>query len=299
MMAMATGYLRIGEFSERVGVSAERLRAWEQRYGLLAPDRSAGGFRLYSDDDTARVQRMRAHLERGISASEAARLAREAAAAPMPTGDTAATASLDASAGRLRERLEAYDDAGAHTVLDEALATFTVETVLRDVVLASLVAIGKRWASGELSVAQEHFASNLLRSRLLGLVQGWGQGVGPRVVLATPPGELHDLALIVCGLALSRQGVRVVFLGADCPIDTLETAVATLRPALVLLAALDASRLAAVERSVRALVDRVPVYLAGAGASAELAGDLGATYVGEDPVGAAPSLAGAALAPAP
>ena len=65
--------LRIGELSRRVGVSDHVLRAWESRYGLLQPMRSAGGFRLYSEVDELRIHRMQAHLADGLSAAEAAR----------------------------------------------------------------------------------------------------------------------------------------------------------------------------------------------------------------------------------
>ncbi len=69
------GALRIGELSRRVGVSDHLLRAWESRYGLLRPMRSAGGFRLYTQSDEGRVRRMQSHLARGLSAAEAARAA--------------------------------------------------------------------------------------------------------------------------------------------------------------------------------------------------------------------------------
>ena len=68
-------HLRIGALSRRVGVSPELLRAWEQRYGLLRPLRSRGGFRLYSPADEERVRSMQRHLDAGVSAAEAARLA--------------------------------------------------------------------------------------------------------------------------------------------------------------------------------------------------------------------------------
>src|SRR5512146_2518353 len=70
-----SAHLRIGELSRRVGVPPELLRAWEQRYGLLQPVRSAGGFRLYTTADENRVRSMRRHLDAGISAAQAARLA--------------------------------------------------------------------------------------------------------------------------------------------------------------------------------------------------------------------------------
>jgi methanogenic corrinoid protein MtbC1 len=290
---MDDGYLRIGEFSQRVGVSPERLRAWERRYSLLTPDRSNGGFRLYSDADVARVQRMLGHLERGASAAEAARLAVEAPAVAGPAD--AGPVRLDAEVARLRACLDDFDDAGAHGVLDDLLATFALETVLRDVLLPYLRDLGDRWLSGEVSVGQEHFASNLLRARLLSLAQGWGQGAGPRAVLAAPPGDHHDLGLIMCGLCLARQGLRVVFVGADSPIETLITTVHTVRPALVLLAAMDPTALEAVRDSLRELGDEVPLYLGAGGASAEFAEELGATYVAGDPVSVAVELARSAV----
>ncbi|HXV03786.1 MAG TPA: MerR family transcriptional regulator, partial [Gaiellaceae bacterium] len=74
--------LRIGELSRRTGVAPELLRAWERRYGLLRPQRSEGGFRLYSGADERRVELMRRHLRRGLAAAEAARLAAAAGDTP-------------------------------------------------------------------------------------------------------------------------------------------------------------------------------------------------------------------------
>src|SRR4029079_5079284 len=92
--------VRIGELSRGVGVPGGSLRAWERRYGLLAPSRTPGGFRLYGEDDVARVLAMRAHLNAGVSAAEAARLALAedvaVAAAPAPVADASElVAALD------------------------------------------------------------------------------------------------------------------------------------------------------------------------------------------------------------
>ncbi|MGA9634349.1 MAG: MerR family transcriptional regulator, partial [Solirubrobacterales bacterium] len=75
--------LRIGELSRRTGVRADTLRAWERRYELLRPERSDGGFRLYGRDDESRVRAMKALIDSGVSASEAARLA---VSSPAGTG---------------------------------------------------------------------------------------------------------------------------------------------------------------------------------------------------------------------
>src|SRR5829696_8387999 len=114
------------------------------------------------------------------------------------------------------------------TAPDRLFAAYTVEMVLREVILPYLHSLGERWEAGEVSVAHEHFASNLLRGRLLGLAQGWGQGRGPGAILACVPGEHHELGLLAFGVALHRRGWRITYLGTDSPID----AVADIAPSL-------------------------------------------------------------------
>lgn len=168
--------LRIGELSRRVGVSVESLRAWERRYGLLAPSRTPGGFRLYGENDIARVVAMRNHLDHGLSAAEAARLALAEQLDTRPSTPGPVTDS-----GDLAEALDRYDEAAAHRALDRLLATLTLDVVLADVLMPYLHDLGERWERGEVSVAQEHFASNVVRGRLTALTRFWtaARGGGP------------------------------------------------------------------------------------------------------------------------
>jgi DNA-binding transcriptional MerR regulator len=268
-------YLRIGELSRRTGVSPELLRAWERRYALLRPQRTDGGFRLYSHDDLLRVEAMRAHLARGVSAAQAAELA---------AGETAAGAPASGDVGAaLRDALDALDDTGAQAAFDELLARYSVDSILRDVILPYLYDLGQRWASGAASVAQEHFASALLRGRLLGLARGWDQGSGPRAVLACAPGELHDLSLIVFGLALRRHGWRITYLGADTPLATVAETAATLDPDIVVIVAI-ATPLDDERDALTALAAQRPLALAGSGVGDRLAASVGARRLAGDPV---------------
>jgi DNA-binding transcriptional MerR regulator len=283
------GHLRIGELSRRVGVSAELLRAWERRYGLLAPTRTEGGFRLYGDEDERRVRRMLGHLEAGVSAAEAARLA-------LLEPDEGAPADLSAPqpgalAAPLRAALDDFDEAAAHAALDRLLATFALDTVLRDAVLPYLHELGERWMRGDASIAQEHFASALLRGRLLGLARGWGNGSGPRALLACVPGDQHDLALIAFGLALRGQGWRITFLGPDTPLATIADTARLLRPALVVVAATTAERARAAKGGLAEVAATAPLALAGSGISARIAADVGALHLEHDPVTSAERVA--------
>lgn len=230
--------MRIGELSRRTGVSPELLRAWEQRYGLLRPHRSAGGFRLYSVEDEIRVRRTTALIGEGLSASEAARVASGSPA----EDDGQAASALDGLAAELRQALDAFDGTGAHRVLDRLLGTFSIRFVITDVLIPYLRDLGERWADGTITVAQEHFAAHLLRGRMLAAAGDWGAGGPSSVVLACLPGEDHDLGLIFFGVLLARRGWRVTFLGADTPFETLETTVHALRPTVAVLATLDEGR---------------------------------------------------------
>jgi len=280
------GYLRIGELSRRVGVSPELLRAWERRYGLLQPTRSSGGFRLYSSADENRVRAMQQSLASGLSAAQAARAA-------LLGGDGGATPAPDLSESRaaLQEALERYDEGEANALFDGLIATFGTDTVLVEVVLPLLRSLGDGWVEGQITIAQEHFASSVLRGRLLGLARGWGRGSGPAAVLACPPGEQHDLPLLVFGIALREAGWRITFLGADTPIATIESAASSVAASAVVLTAITPKRLRAVEPELRALARETTVAIGGAGAEPALAEQLGTMLLQGDPVGGAAAFA--------
>jgi DNA-binding transcriptional MerR regulator len=287
MTAPAHGYLRIGELSRRVGVSPELLRAWETRYGLLRPSRSAGGFRLYSDEDEARVRLMRMYQERGLSAAEAAQLAASAEPAAGPEDHAEANGRVRAEVVRLRDALDAFDEAGAHAAIDSLVGALSVDALVREAVIPYLEELGRRWESGEASVAQEHFASNVIRGRLLGLARGWGQGTGPRALLACAPGEQHDLPLVCFGLALRARGWRITYLGPDTPVETMAELVGALRPRIVVVSASLPERLETAVPDLRRLAGKTRLVLAGGGATPEIAKAARAEHVADDPVTAA------------
>ena len=278
--------LRIGELSRRVGVSAEALRAWQQRYGVLRPERSPAGYRLYGPDDERRARRMKELIDEGHAAAEAARALAgglDVAPAPPPAGEM-----LAAARSGFRDALLAFDAATAHEGFDRLLAAHSLDVVLRDVVLPVLHEIGRGWERGEISIAQEHFSAELLAGRLRGLGRGWDEGLGPRVVLACPGGERHDLGLLCCALALHERGWRVTYLGADTPQHALEDAVAGVEPALVVLSAVTSDPLYRVAGALARLGTSVAV--GGEGAVPLVAERAAARRLTSDPVSGAREL---------
>src|SRR6185437_2836566 len=190
----------------------------------------------------------------------------------------------------LADALGNFAEGRANAVLDRLLGALSLDAVLVEVVLPYLHELGEAWGRGEASVAQEHFASNVIRGRLFGLARGWGEGAGPHALLACAPREQHDLALIAFGLALRNRGWRITYLGQDTPLATLEEEARELRPDRVVVAGSTPERLEDVLPDLATLSQVTPLSLAGAGASSDLAGKAGATLLEGDPVSEAERL---------
>jgi len=224
------------------------------------------------------VTAMIRELESGAAPAEAARIALSEPSVPRPSAEPG-SAYMKETADRLREALERYDERGAQEILDAAFARLSDEAVLREVVLPCMRAIGERWAAAEITVDQEHFASRLIEGRLLAAARGWERGSGPSAILACPSGELHTIGLIAFGLVLSRNGWRVVYLGADTPAAALRNTTREIRPAAVALGSVDESRLGAVASELGELAAEIPLYLGGAGANPALAATVGGHHL--------------------
>jgi methanogenic corrinoid protein MtbC1 len=236
---------------------------------------------------------MQFHLTRGLRAAEAARTAITEGPTPgaLPADDRRSDGTnrpdLQALAAHLRTALDALDEPAAQAVLDRLMSDFTVAATLREVVVPYLRELGERWANGELTIIHEHFASNVIRGRLAGLARGWGNGAGPRAVLACPPGELHDLPLLIFGIILNRRGWRVDFFGANTPVVEVIDGARRSPPDLIVVAATAPERLTAITADLAQLAAVAPLALAGAGASPAAADAVGAELLTGDPVTAA------------
>lgn len=260
---MSEALFRIGELSRRTGVSIDVIRAWERRYGLLNPSRNDANFRLYSQDDLARLRLMLHYMDRQVAPSRAAQLVREAHSAPLDRNSGIPEADVRAALGVMHEALEGFDDAPAERLLKRLIGVFTPGVVFRDVVLPYLREVGERWERGEVSVAQEHFASCFLESWMLGCVRGEPRPGERRAVLACLPDEQHSLGLTAFGVVLRDLGWSVTFLGRDTPVASVRDAADAVGADAIVLAAVRAEPLAAASAEIAALMRSHPVVVGG------------------------------------
>ena len=282
---LAAGRYPVRLVALRTGLTPHLLRAWERRYAVVTPRRSEGGQRLYSDLDIERLARLKRLVEGGHAIGRIASLPLDALAqleleAGPPVqdaagigrvedegragsiqgfNDAALRATLNLDAGRLQE------------VLERAAVTLGVPAFLETVAVTTLEDIGHGWRERSVTVAQEHLATAVFR-RVLGwlLAVNQTEADAHRLIVATPPGERHELGALMAAILAAVEGWQVTYLGADMPVDELVAAVGQTQAkavALSLVGAGDERGALKALREIRAgLPPGVALLLGGAGA---------------------------------
>ena len=224
--------------ARRTGLTTATIRAWERRYGAVAPVRSEGGQRLYTDRDVLRLETLRRLTEAGRSISAVAPLSPTEAAALLTEDEAAASASerapaSDASSDHWTDqayaRVRGLDDAGLDRTLRRALATLGAHRFLAGVAAPLLRRVGTGWHSGDITPAQEHLGSAVLDRVLAEIAAHSVANEGSkRLVVATLQGELHALGARLVAALAALEGWRVSYLGADLPASEIAAAAAGL-----------------------------------------------------------------------
>jgi len=236
---------------QQTGVKPDTLRAWERRYGLPQPKRSAGNHRLYSQRDVYIIKWLIARQREGMRIKRAVELWRRLEARGQdPLHMMMPTRILSPSeprAGRNTiielcddwiDACLAFDEQRAEQVLSQAFALYHPEIVCVELLQRGIARISEGWYRGEVTVQQEHFASELAMRRLEVLVMATPAPTRPgRILIGCPPEEEHTFALLLLTFLLRRQGWQVLYLGANVPVARMETTIRTTRPQLVILAA--------------------------------------------------------------
>jgi len=231
-MGNMDGKYTVNEVEERSNVPASTLRQWERRYGFPKPERSASGYRLYSERDLEQISTMKQHIEDGVPASRAAELVKRTRVAPQ------GIRSLGKLQNELFAALEALDDVHADQILSEAHALHPVETIMFSVIQPTMTMIGQRWHDGLLDISTEHFASNYIHGRLRALFNLSANVPGARkIVVACAPGDQHELGALVLAIMLRRNAYRVYYLGANTPLSDLNDMAQRVEAAAVMISA--------------------------------------------------------------
>jgi DNA-binding transcriptional MerR regulator len=242
----------IGVVARMTGLSMATLRAWERRYEFPTAQRTAGGHRLFSEEDVMRLRWVKARIDEGMQTAQAIQALHHqettghlvhvddtVEAAPSSVPQAEKIPHLENYQEHLYKYLVAREIQNADGLLGDALAVFTPEDLILDVLGPTLNQIGEAWENGQISIATEHMATSYLRQRLL----MWMLSSPPPhraspIVLACAPDEWHEGSLLMIGALLRRQGRPIAYLGQAVPLPDLANFVRDIKPCLVVLVAM-------------------------------------------------------------
>jgi DNA-binding transcriptional MerR regulator len=262
------------------GLKPDTLRAWERRYGLPNPRRTAGGHRLYSQYDIEMIKWLIARQNEGLRINRAVQLWRSfeeedqdplqampyaEMAQPFVSSDVMSGTTLDEVCESWVAACLAFDEARAESILAQAFARYPLETVCLQVLRKGLSEVGELWYSGGSTVQQEHFASALAIRRLNALLAAAPRPIRRgKILTACPPGEEHIFPLLLITLLLRQRGWDVVYLGANVPVNKLDATIQSSKPDLIVSTAqqlITAANLLEVAQFLRA--EKVPLAFGG------------------------------------
>ena len=197
------------------GVNPITLRAWERRYGLIKPERTASGHRVYTDADVERIRQVLALTREGVAIGQVMEVLE---AEPQLVPPTPAKGPWPGYRRRFAAAIAGFDEGALEAIYDEALALHSVNTVDRMLLVPMLADIGMRWSKVTGGIAEEHFFSAYLRNKIgARFHHRRARDDGSKMLMACAPGELHETGLLLFALAAHDAGFRVVLLGANVP----------------------------------------------------------------------------------
>jgi MerR family transcriptional regulator, light-induced transcriptional regulator len=253
----------IHEVSQLTGLAPARLRAWERRYEVVRPRRLPNGYRVYTGEQVALLRAYARLVAAGERIGDLASQPPEAVLARVEAraGDGSPVGAMFAAVREFdRERLEA--------LVSQQLSLRGLTAFAREVVLPLAELVGDAWAVGQLPVAAEHLASEVVVHALKTGLRS-GRSGGPLLLAGCLPTERHEWGVLATLVSLQERGWRVQYLGADLPVEEMVETSWKLVPDAVGLSASAPALVRAALPALAALPPRLPpdaiAVLGGAG----------------------------------
>ena len=250
-------WLPIREVARQTGVNAVTLRAWERRYGLIVPHRTAKGHRLYSQEHVQRVMTILTWLNRGVSVSRIKSLI---------DSEQPETDSLDDDWSALRNRLQTaigqLAERKVDDVFNQAMSLYPPRTLCAQLMSPLLVELEQRWQGRFGARLERTFFYSWLRSKLGARIYHNNRQLnGPPLVLINQSDLPFEPHLWLTAWLVSSADCPVEVFDWPLPVEELAMAGDILKPRGIVLYSSHSLSLTPLPRLVAAV--SCPVVLSG------------------------------------
>ena len=266
---------RIHRVAKLTGLSKDVIRVWERRYGLVKPSRSSNRYREYSDEEVALLRFVKAQMEQGATIGSLAAeghdplVARMRIATPVSAEDQKPHERL---LDDLVGSLDPLDKAGFERRLNGAVAVIPFEEAVQRILLPLQRRVGELWHQGRLNIAVEHYVTKIIQQKLFSVMNQLSVNeFGPRILIACPEGETHEIGAQAVAYIAATRGCHVYYIGPNLPNSDLVIFGETITPDLILLSLTEVkSEASALQqlKELELLATRWPVAVGGQGARA-------------------------------
>ncbi|MBU9714266.1 MerR family transcriptional regulator [Evansella tamaricis] len=220
------GKYNIKAVSKLLGIQAGTLRAWERRYKIIEPVRNQAGHRLYTEEQVAILKWLIRKINSGFTIGQAVDILEKEEMVSVFSDDTYDSDQLNKLKREILLSLLNFEEGRCNQLLDQAFAIYSMEKVVIHILGPIMIEVGDKWEKGEITIANEHFATSYVRTRIGMVFQHLPvDGLLPKVLCVCTPKELHEIGLLIFTFYLKRRGFDTIYLGSGIPeVDIIQVA---------------------------------------------------------------------------
>lgn len=225
------GRYSIKELEKLSGIKAHTIRIWEKRHRIIEPQRTATNIRFYSDEDLKKIINVSMLNNHGVKISRIASMSfDEISKKIMDMTSTQTDASVYIE--QLVVAMVDLDEERFEKILSALVKRFGFERTITEAIYPFLEKIGVLWQTKNITPAQEHFISNLIRQKIIAAIDGLplASKSAKKVLLFLPEHELHEIGLLFNYYLVKQAGHKAFYLGQNVPQEDLVSIVAIHNP---------------------------------------------------------------------
>lgn len=221
---MTSSYYSIKDLENLTGIKAHTIRMWEQRYGIIKPNRTDSNIRLYGTEELKLMLNIALLNNHGFKISRIAKMTSSEVNEKILETIQKNT-NYEDQINALTVAMIDLEEEQFEKIMSNAVLSYGFEKTMVHIIYPFLSRVGTLWATGSINPAQEHFITNLIRQKLIVAIDGYFEPnrVNPKkFILFLPEGELHEMSLLFCSYLIKSRGNKVIYLGQTLPLHHLK-----------------------------------------------------------------------------